>query len=144
MNTNKMTFIDSMVHKIANDGIFRFISESKDIDCNYRAGKYEVLTSNDATTMYYFDIKSCDSIPQFGEYWHHRMYYSKEHTFCIMKRCENGRYFCVEIVDAPEIGEKKTKYKPVPIRNIPKIILQDLRYKRPYQLRKEHTLKILP
>lgn len=66
-----------------------------------------------------------DSIIQFGHFNDIRMYCSEEDTYCLMRRCDNGSYFFTQIVDAPELGEKETKFKPVKPKDVPSIILRD-------------------
>lgn len=66
-----------------------------------------------------------DSIIQFGHFNDIRMYVSNADTYCLMKRCDNGSYFFTQIVDAPELGEKETKFKPVKPKDVPSIILRD-------------------
>jgi len=65
------------------------------------------------------------SLKNFGWYYYILMYYSDEHTYCLMQREDNGKFFYTEIVDAPELGEKETKFIPVSISDIPVQIHHD-------------------
>lgn len=71
-------------------------------------------------------VHRSDSLKNFGWHYYILMYYSDEHTYCLMQREDNGKFFFTEIVDAPELGEKETKFTPVSVHNIPAIILQDI------------------
>ena len=69
--------------------------------------------------------KRCDSLKKFGYYNDVRMYYSNEHTYCLMRREDNGTFFFAEIVPAPELGKNETKYEPKRPSDIPNNILRD-------------------
>lgn len=69
--------------------------------------------------------KRCDSLKNFGYYNDVRMYYSNEHTYCLMRREDNGTFFFAEIVPAPELGKNETKYEPKRPSDIPNKILRD-------------------
>lgn len=70
-------------------------------------------------------VHCSDSLKNFGFYRYMLMYFSKDRTYCLMQREDNEKYFFAEIVDAPELGEKRTKWVPVPTSNIPTMIFQD-------------------
>ena len=69
--------------------------------------------------------KRCDSLKKFGYYNDVRMYYSNEHTYCLMRREDNGTFFFAEIVPAPELGKNETKYEPKRPSEVPNKILRD-------------------
>lgn len=81
-------------------------------------GNYEVIETPS------LDCKA-ESLKQFGWYEHILMYYSQKHTYCLLRRCKNGMYFFAEIVDAPELGNKETKFNPLVPKDVPAIILRD-------------------
>lgn len=127
-------FIDVVeVYKRVNESITRVIhlNESELLalikDCVKKViseqqkrmlGDYEIL---DGDGMEH----EADSIIQFGHFNDIRMYVSNTDTYCLMKRCDNGTYFFTRIVDAPELGEKQTKFKPMNPKDVPPIILRD-------------------
>lgn len=84
-----------------------------------KIGDYTVVPDTDSMEHY------SDSLKHFGWYHHVLMYFSNAHTYCLMQRVDNRKYFFVEIVDAPELGENKTKFTPVSMRDIPTQIYQD-------------------
>ena len=65
----------------------------------------------------------CDSLQKFGLYQIFRIYDSDDITYCLMRRCDNGKYFYTTIVDAPELGKNETKFKPLSHKDVPRAIL---------------------
>ena len=105
---------ESELWSIIKECVERVFSEQK----RQMLGDYEIMDGDGLE-------HEADSIIQFGHFNDIRMYFSEEDTYCLMRRCDNGSYFFTQIVDAPELGEKKTKYKPVKPKDVPPIILRD-------------------
>ena len=68
---------------------------------------------------------TCDSLQKFGLYQIFRIYDSDDITYCLMRRCDNGKYFYTTIVDAPELGKNETKFKPLSHKEVPRSIFLD-------------------
>lgn len=117
-NTNKtkntIKLNESDLRKIIKECLSRMLLEQK----RQMLGNYEIIDGDGL-------VHEADSIIQFGHYNHIRMYSSGTETYCLMKRCDNGTYFFTQIVDAPELGEKQTKFKPMKPKDVPPIILRD-------------------
>ena len=83
-----------------------------------KIGEFEIINGSWGT-------KRCDSLKNFGYYNDVRMYFSNEHTYCLMRREDNGTFFFAEIVPAPELGKNETKYEPKRPSEVPNKILRD-------------------
>ena len=110
----KMILKESDLKSIIRDCLNRILSQLS----KQNVGKYEVIDGDSLE-------HEADSITQFGHFNDIRMYTSDEETYCLMRRCNNGTYFFTKIVDAPELGEKETKFVPVKPKDVPPIILRD-------------------
>lgn len=66
-----------------------------------------------------------ESLSQKGWFNDIRMYHSPNKTYCLLKRCDNGKYFYALIVPAPELGKDETKFEIVPYKSVPFSIRQD-------------------
>lgn len=71
---------------------------------------------------------TCEWLHKFGRYNDVRMYISLKHTYCLMRREDNGTFFFTEIVPAPEIGEDETKFQAKRPHEVPPILLKDARF----------------
>ena len=110
----KITLTESDVRRMVKECVERILSEQQ----KRKIGIYDVIDGDSLE-------HEADSIIQFGHFNDIRMYSSDEETYCLMRRCNNGAYFFTKIVDAPELGEKETKFVPVKPKDVPPIILRD-------------------
>lgn len=83
-----------------------------------KIGEFEIIDGSWGTYR-------CDSLKDFEPFNDVRMYYSDEHTYCLMRREDNGTFFFAEIVPAPELGKNETKFEPKRPSEVPNKILRD-------------------
>ena len=87
-----------------------------------KIGKWTIVDGNSL-------VRRAPSLRQFGEFYDVRMYDEQGakpfNTICLMQRRSSLKYFYAIIADAPELGHLQTKYVPIKLQNVPKIILQD-------------------
>lgn len=87
-----------------------------------KIGKWTIVDGNSL-------VRRAPSLRQFGEFYDVRMYDEQGakpfNTICLMQRRSSLKYFYAIIADAPELGHLQTKYVPIKLQNVPKIILKD-------------------
>lgn len=83
-----------------------------------KIGEFEIIDGSWGTYR-------CESLKDFEPFNDVRMYYSDEHTYCLMRREDNGTFFFAEIVPAPELGKNETKFEPKRPSEVPNKILRD-------------------
>lgn len=115
--SNVMRLSEADLRYIVSESVRRVCEQS---DKEYpKVGAYTIVP--DMGSMVHRSV----SLKNFGWHYYILMYYSDEHTYCLMQREDNGKFFYTEIVDAPELGEKETKFIPVSISDIPAQIHHD-------------------
>ena len=106
---------ESYIRSMVRECISRILQEDRR---KPTLGEYEVVDG-------FFRSCIAPSLKQFGAYNDIRMYYSPSHTYCLLRREDNGTLFFAEIVDAPELGRDETKFAPRKPSEVPAILLRD-------------------
>lgn len=124
----KIVINENDIRKMVRECVYRILDESY----NGRIGEYECKNG-------FLRALKAPSLKQFGYFNDVRLYYSPSHTYCLLRREDNGTLFFAEIIDAPEIGKNETKYVPRKPSEVPTIILRDAqsllrKAKRPHTL----------
>ena len=116
-----LSITESEIKNMVMECVCRIISEEP--KCDYKVGKYEVVNGwdeRDITPYLYHSLKN------FGWTYQVKMYFSKDGTYCLLRRKSNRKLFFAKIVLAPELGDKATKFVPCHPKEVPQIILQDV------------------
>lgn len=114
---NIIRLTSSDLKHIITESVQRILQEQES-KVGKRLGEYEVIDGRFASCK-------APSLERFGYYNDVRMYYSPCHTYCLMRREDNGTLFFAEIVTAPELGKNQTKYVPRKPNEVPSFILRD-------------------
>lgn len=114
---NIICLTSSDLKHIITESVQRILQEQES-KVGKRLGEYEVIDGRFASCK-------APSLERFGYYNDVRMYYSPCHTYCLMRREDNGTLFFAEIVTAPELGKNQTKYVPRKPNEVPSFILRD-------------------
>lgn len=112
--SNKITITESDIRNMVRESVYRILDESP----NGRIGEYECKNG-------FLRTLKAPSLKQFGYFNDVRLYYSPSHTYCLLRREDNGTLFFAEIIDAPEIGKNDTKFVPRKPSEVPNVILRD-------------------
>lgn len=96
------------------------ISMYEDFKQNYTDdGTYEVVPGDELESR-------APSLENERPYRKFALYYSPEHTYCLMRWIDNKKFFFTEIVDAHELGDGQTKYEKRKIDSIPDSIIREV------------------
>lgn len=111
---NRISITESDIRNMVRESVYRILDESP----NGRIGEYECKNG-------FLRTLKAPSLKQFGYFNDVRLYYSPSHTYCLLRREDNGTLFFAEIIDAPEIGKNDTKFVPRKPSEVPNVILRD-------------------
>ena len=111
----KILIKESDIRKMVRECISRILQEDRR---KPTLGEYEVVDG-------FFRSCIAPSLKQFGAYNDIRIYYSPSHTYCLLRRENNGTLFFAEIVDVPELGRNETMFAPRKPSEVPAILLRD-------------------
>lgn len=135
-NLSLISVTESDIKNMVMECVCRIISE--EVKCDYHVGKYEVVNGwdeRDITPYLYHSLK------KFGWVYQVKMYFSKDGTYCLLRRKSNRKLFFAKIVTAPELGEKETKFVPCRTKEVPRVIRQDVqRFLRLHPERRGHNV----
>lgn len=118
-NRKGITINESILKRVVEESIRKVLKdENKKDDCKAdgKLGPYEYLRGG-FRTIYPRNLR------QFGGLNDIMMFFHPSQTYCLMRREDNDTYLFLTIVDAPERGEKETKFMPVKPKDVPPLLM---------------------